>query len=110
LLTDQEPVHGAPRFFGREHGGPGADPGEAFFGAFVEFEESRLAVVSTFANTVYVFDRQDSEWVYRFLVTPAPGFGDDFQRRTVAMSGDSLLLGSPGELGGGYIFVFNLVP
>jgi hypothetical protein len=69
-----------------------------------------LALVSTFANAVYVFDRQGSDWVYPYLVTPAPGFGDDFQRRTVAISGDSLLLGSPGELGGGYLFLFDLSP
>jgi hypothetical protein len=108
-LADQDPVSGAFRL-GRVPGDPGPDPGAAFFGAFVAFEGSRLAVVSTFANAVYVFDRQGSDWVYPYLVTPAPGFGDDFQRRTVAISGDSLLLGSPGELGGGYLFLFDLSP
>lgn len=85
------------------------EPGATFFGAFVRSDVgNRLAVISTFANTVYVFERQGVDWIYRYLVTPAPGFGDDFQRRTVAMSGDDMLLGSPGELGGGELFVFNL--
>jgi hypothetical protein len=109
MIADQEPVHGALRIFGQVRGNPGTDPGAAFFGAFVEFEGNRLAVVSTFANAVYVFDREEEAWNYQFLVTPALEFGDDFQRRTVAMSGDRLLLGSPGELGGGYIFVFELI-
>ena len=84
------------------------DAGAAFFGASVEFEGNRLAVVSTFANTVYVFERQGPDWIYQFRITPGADYGDDFQRRTVAMSGNVLLLGSPGELGGGYAFVFNL--
>jgi len=85
------------------------NPGATFFGASVEFEKSRLAVVSTFANAVYVFERQDLDWIYQFRITPGQ-YGDDFQRRTVAMSGNCLILGSPGELGGGNIFVFNLPP
>jgi hypothetical protein len=87
-----------------------ANSGAVFFGAFVEFEASRLAVVSTFANAVYIFDREGEGWVYAFRITPAPAYGDDFQRRTAAMSGARLVLGSPGELGGGNVFVFELGP
>ncbi len=100
-LAEEAQAPGALRIFSQ-------DTGAAFFGAFVRFEEQRLAVVSTFANAVYVFEHQGSDWIYQARITPAPNFGDDFQRRTVAMSGDSLVMGSPGELGGGYIFVFNL--
>lgn len=105
MLAPGEPVPGALPFFG-------PDPGAIFFGAFVEFEGNRLAVVSTFANTAYVFERQGPDWVYRFRIIPGveDGDPDDFQRRTIAMSGNSLLLGSPGEIGGGIIFVFNLPP
>ena len=105
MLLPGEPVPGALPFFG-------PDPGAIFFGAFVEFKENRLAVVSTFANTAYVFERQDPDWICRFRITPGDKDGDpdDFQRRTIAMSGNSLLLGSPGEIGGGMIFVFNLPP
>jgi hypothetical protein len=86
------------------------EPDAAFFGASVKLEGSRLAVVSFFANAAYVFDRQGSDWIYRFRVSPGPTYGDDFQSRTVAMSGHDLLLGSPGELGGGHAFVFDLSP
>jgi len=82
------------------------DPGATFFGADVEIEDNRLAVVSTFANSVYVFERQESGWAYRFRLIPE--YHDDFQRRTVAISGNRLLIGSPGELGGGSAFVFDL--
>ncbi len=82
--------------------------GAAFFGAFVDFEGSRLGVVSTFSNAAYVFERQGSGWAYRYRITPGPQVGDDFMRRTVAMSGDKLVLGSPGELGGGDAFIFTL--
>jgi hypothetical protein len=73
-------------------------------------EGNRLGVVSTFANTAYVFERQGREWVYRFRATPGTTGGDDFMRRTVAFSDDRLLLGSPGDLGGGFISVFDLSP
>jgi hypothetical protein len=58
----------------------------------------------------YTYERQGQDWVYRFRITPGVVYGDDFQRRTVAMSDNSLLIGSPGELGGGYLFVFTIPP
>lgn len=100
-LATGEKVPGALPFFG-------VDPGPVFFGAHVDFEGDRLAVVATFANSVYVFERQDQGWVYQYRITPGPEFGDDFQRRTVAISGSDLLLGSPGELGGGNVYIFSL--
>lgn len=109
VLAPQERVPGALNLFVPRPGLPGPDPGSVFFGAFVEMMGNRLAVVSTFANSVYVFDKVDTDWEYSFLITPA-NFGDDFQRRTVAFHGDKLLLGSPGELGGGWVLVFDLAP
>jgi hypothetical protein len=105
MLAPGEAVLGALPFFG-------PDPGAIFFGAFVEIEGNRLAVVSTFANTSYVFERQGPDWIYRFRLIPVAENGDpdDFQRRTIAMSGNSLLMGSPGELGGGEVYLFNLPP
>ena len=100
-LEAGEQVPGALPFFG-------PDPGPVFFGAQLQIEENRLAVVSIFANTVYVFERQDQGWVYQYRITPGAEFFDDFQRRTVAMSGGDLLLGSPGELGGGNVHIFTL--
>lgn len=100
-LAPGEPVPGARTFFA-------PDPGAAFFGASVDVEGNRLAVIATFANTVYVFERQGPDWIYRFRLIPFADAGDDFQRRIVIMSGNSLLMGSPGDLGGGTIFVFHL--
>lgn len=88
----------------------GPDPGPVFFGAFVELEGDQLGVISTFANTAYVFERQGKDWIYRARVTPGAAGGDDFMRRTLALSGDRLLLGSPGDLGGGFVTVFELAP
>jgi hypothetical protein len=102
VLAPGEQVPGALPFF--------SEPGATYFGAFVDFEGNRLAVISTFANTVYIFEHQGSGWVYRYRITTGAVLWDDFQRRTVAMNGNELLLGSPGELGGGYIAVFKLPP
>lgn len=103
VLASGEQVHGAAPFFG-------PNPGATFFGAFVEFEGNQLGVVSTFANTAYVFERQGSSWTYRFRITPGGDSFDDFMRRTVALNGSTLLWGSPGDLGGGNVFVFDLAP
>ena len=105
VLAPGELVPGALPFFG-------PDPDVIFFGAFVEIEGNRLAVVSTFANTAYVFERLGTDWIYRLRIIPVDEGGDpdDFQRRTTAMSGNNLLMGSPGELGGGEVYLFNLPP
>lgn len=102
-LASGEAVPGGLPFFG-------SDPGAIFFGAFVDLEGDRLSVVSTFANTAYLFERQESGWIYRFRMTPGIEGSDDFMRRTVALNSNNFLLGSPGDLGGGNVFVFNLPP
>jgi hypothetical protein len=89
-----------------------SDPAAAFFGSSVDIEGSRLAVISAFANTVNIFERQGQDWIYRFRISPGgelPGM-DDFQHRIVVMNGSSLFLGSPSELGDEGIFMFNLSP
>jgi len=100
-LEAGEAVPGALPFFG-------SDPAPIFFGAYVKLIGNHLGVISTFANTAYLFERQDSGWVYQFRVTPAMEGSDDFMRRTVTWDGNTFLLGSPGDLGGGNVFVFNL--
>ena len=102
-LAPRELIPGALPFFS-------SDPASAFFGSAVDIEGNRLAVIATFANTVDVFDRQGRDWVYRYRISPGIDYIDDFQLRTVAMSGNTLVQGSPGELGGGEIFVFDLAP
>jgi hypothetical protein len=79
--------------------------GAIYFGAFVDFEDKRLAVISTFADAVYVFEQQGSDWVYQTRFSP--NLGDDFMRRVVAMSDQNLVLGASGELGGGNIYIFS---
>jgi hypothetical protein len=70
VLAPQERVQGAMNIFHSRQGWPGPDPGAVLFGAFIEMEGNRLAVVSTFANAVYVLDRVDTNWNYSFLVAP----------------------------------------
>jgi hypothetical protein len=101
MLAPGELAPGALPFFS-------SDPAAAFFGSSVDIEGSRLAVIATFANTVDIFERQGQDWIYRFRISPGTAYGDDFQLRTVAMSGSVLAQGSPGELGGGEIFIFDL--
>jgi hypothetical protein len=85
------------------------NPAATCFGAYVKMEGNRLAVVSTFANAAYVFEWQGENWTYQYRVTPGAEYFDDFQRRTVALNGNTLLLGSPGELGGvNNLFLFML--
>lgn len=105
VLAYGEPVSGALAFFGH-------DPGPIFFGSFVEIEGNRLAVISIFANTAYIFERDGKDWEYRYRLIPgkAEGTYDDFQRRTIAISGNDLLMGSPGELAGGELYLFYLQP
>jgi hypothetical protein len=104
-LAQGEAIQGALPFFG-------SDPGSTFFGAFVKLDGNRLGVVSTFANAAYIFETQGSGWDYHYRIIPVDesGGGDDFQRRTIALSGDSLLMGSPGEIMGGEVYLFNLPP
>jgi hypothetical protein len=83
------------------------DVGQAFFGYTVKAVGDRLGVVAMFSNTAYILERQGGEWVYLYRVIPE-NFGDDFQRRTVALEGTRLVLGSPGDLGGGHVLVFTL--
>jgi hypothetical protein len=107
MLAHGEPASGALPAIWLDREDPG-DLNAIFFGADVETDGIRLAVVSTFANTVSIFERHEAGWVYRYQLVPESN--DDFQRRTVAMSGSDLLLGSPGELGGGSAFLFILPP
>jgi hypothetical protein len=105
-LEPGEPAPGALPFFGPH-------PAAAFFGSYVDMEGSRLAVVSTFANAVHVFDRRGEGWQYRFMIFTVNKDGhasDDFMRRVVALRDDQLLLGTPGDLGGGVMFLYDLPP
>jgi hypothetical protein len=84
--------------------------GASFFGAYVEFQGEQLAVISTFADAVHVFQLNPDEkgnetWTYTHRYSPA--VGDDFMRRVVAMSRRTLVLGASGELGEGEIFIFE---
>ena len=83
------------------------DVGQAFFGYTVKAAGDRLGVVSMFSNSAYILERRGGEWVYLYRAIPE-AFGDDFQHRTTAMAGTRLVLGSPGDLGGGHVLVFTL--
>lgn len=102
ISLDSDPsVPGSLPFFGDQ-------PGAVFFGAHVNLEGNRLAVVSMFANTAYIFDLDSGRWVYRWRITPGLDYYDDFMRRITCMEGDSLIYGSPGDLGGGNVLAFTL--
>jgi hypothetical protein len=64
-----------------------------------------------FANATYVFERRDRDWVYRFSIIPGregEGLWED-SAQVVRISGDALLLGTPGEFGNS-AYVFRLGP
>jgi hypothetical protein len=86
-----------------------AEPEISFFGATVALDGNRLAVTAGFANATYLFERRDEGWVYRSKFTPRRedgGMWEDFAQ-VVAINGDTLLLGTPGEFGNS-AYVFNL--
>ena len=85
------------------------DPEISFFGATVDLDENLLAVTAGYANATYVFEHQRQDWAYRFRIVPRPeepGLWEDFAQ-VVAISGDTLLLGTPGEFGNS-AYVFDL--
>lgn len=87
-----------------------ANPEISFFGATVDVAGDRLAVTAGFANATYVFERRDETWVYQYSIKP----GSDGQvwedyAQVVAISGRTLLLGTPGEFGNS-AYVFTLPP
>jgi hypothetical protein len=86
------------------------NPEISFFGATVDLDGDQLAVTAGFANATYLFERLGQDWVYRFSITPTPDgeMWEDYAQ-VVALSGGTLLLGTPGEFGNS-AYVFNLNP
>ncbi len=83
------------------------NPDVSFFGATVDLDEQDLVVTSGYTNITYVFEQQDGDWGARFKIKPrAPenGLWEDFAQ-VAALSGDTVLLGAPGEFGdAAYVF------
>ena len=87
------------------------DPEITFFGAMVDLEENMLAVTAGYANTAHVFVRRGEDWLYRFRIAlgeRGAGSREDYGQ-PVAISGRTLLLGTPGEFGNS-AYVFSLSP
>jgi hypothetical protein len=85
------------------------NPEISFFGETVDLDENLLAVTAGYANATYVFERRGQDWLYQFRIAPRPeepGLWEDFAQR-VTISGDTLLLGTPGEFGDA-AYVFDL--
>lgn len=84
------------------------DPASSFFGTMLAFEGDLLAVTSLFSNALQVFERQGEDWIYQVEITPGVNAPDDWERRSLALDSSRLVLGAPGEIGGGAVFVFTL--
>lgn len=85
------------------------NPEISFFGATVDLDENLLAVTAGYANATYVFEHQGQDWLYRFRIAPRPekaGLWEDFAQ-VVTISGETVLLGTPGEFGDA-AYVFDL--
>ena len=74
-------------------------PAITFFGATVDLDVNQLAVTSGYANTTYVFERQELDWLYRFKIRSNDGEMSEDYAQVATISGDTLLLGTPGEFG-----------
>ena len=85
------------------------DPVVTFFGSTVDLDGNRLAVTSGYANATYVFEGGGQSWAYRFSLTPGRTSGDIWEdyAQVVRLSGDTVLLGTPGEFGNS-AYVFDL--
>ena len=84
-------------------------PEISFFGATVDMDGNRLAVTSGFANSTYIFEREDGEWKYRARLKPKNEkieLWEDFTQ-PVKIHGNNLLLGTPSEFGNS-AYVFDL--
>lgn len=84
-------------------------PEISFFGATVDLDQNQLAVTAGFANATYIFERRDEDWVYRFSITPGQQKEELWEdsAQVVAISGRTLLLGTPSEFGNS-AYVFRL--
>lgn len=103
LATIYEPVNLSRMVF------PGhwysSDPATTFFGATVDLDGDRLAVTSGFANATHVFQRQeDGGWRYLAYIQSGDGEVTEDYAQIVALSGDTVLLGTPGEFGNSAVF------
>jgi hypothetical protein len=87
------------------------NPAVSFFGATVDLDGDRLAVTAGFSNATYLFQRQDQNWVYRHSFKPSPIKVEAWEdyAQVAAISGSTLLLGTPGEFGNS-AYVFDLAP
>lgn len=74
-------------------------PEISFFGATVDLDGKRLGVTSGYANATHLFERSEDNWHYRLLISPSDGEMWEDYAQVVALSGDTLLLGTPGEFG-----------
>jgi hypothetical protein len=85
------------------------NPAVSFFGSTVDLDGNRLAVTSGYANATYVFEGGGQNWTYRFSLAPGRTSGEGWEdyAQVVRLSGDTLLLGTPGEFGNS-AYVFNL--
>lgn len=83
------------------------DPEVSFFGTTVDLEGSKLVVTVGYTNITYIIEQQDEDWMTRFKIKPLSPDGllwEDFAQ-VAALSGDTLLLGTPGEFGeAAYVF------
>jgi hypothetical protein len=85
------------------------NPAVTFFGSTVDLDGNRLAVTSGYANATYVFEGGGQNWTYQFSLAPSrtkAEVWEDFAQ-VVRLSGDTVLLGTPGEFGNS-AYVFNL--
>jgi hypothetical protein len=85
------------------------NPDATFFGATVDLDGRQLAVTAGFANATYLFQGQDQNWVYRYSFKPSPIKVEAWEdyAQVAAISGSTLLLGTPGEFGNS-AYVFDL--
>ena len=74
-------------------------PEISFFGATVDLDGEQLAVTSGYANVTHVFKRRNGEWIYSVRIKPWDGELVEDYAQVVAISGETLLLGTPGEFG-----------
>jgi hypothetical protein len=85
------------------------NPEVTFFGATLDLDGDRLAVTSGFANSTYLFERQEGSWAYRLRLKPLNKKEELWEDPTqpVALHGRTLVLGTPSEFGNS-AYVFDL--
>lgn len=88
---------------------PPSNPADSFFGAAVAVHKDRAVVGAPGSKTVFLYVRENGQWVFASAVTPDPqstDFTNTYFGAAVALMDDTLVIGAPPVNGGSQAAVY----